>query len=765
MDDHPEQRLNIGRWRVDGNADEIEADGRVIKLEPQQMRLLLVLARRAGQVVLTQELLDEVWHDLIVTPNSVYQAVAQLRRQLGDTAAEPAYIQTVHRKGYRLVAPVSVATPARPAAAEPMPMAAPPAPGPAPAPAPSFATTAPAGQRRRWWLGAGASAAAALLVAVVAASYRGRPGAPGAVPRLAVLPFRDATAGAPDQALAQGLALDVIRQLGQHADLAVLAPDSVLRLPADVAASPLAQARELSASHLLLGNLRRQGPVLRLELRLLDADPPAERWRRDYEWPPAVVSQLPAAVAIDVAMALGLPALAARRSTPGPSEAYELYVLGENAWRPRTQEAFEKARGYFQRGIEADPAFARNHIGLAWSWIGQATNGAGLDLSQAVARATPLFERALALDPDAADALTGQALLYHFAGEFEAARRLLARALAIQPNDVQAHVTWGVVDFDDGWPARAAAHFERAVALSPLAPVPLERLGTAKLLAGQVDVAVQSFHRVRALAPRDPNGAWGLGMHGYAVGDLVQAVDGYRQALALEPRRPYLWQELAWLYLDLERPDQAEAAFARATEQLPGTDWLPVFTTFAWVAKADRGPPPPALAQTQAATDRGGVHADLCFVRAMAGLPVDSALLQRSLDVAQARGQRTLPITWFVFQGWHRLLNLATVQQVLGQAAAVAAALISVEQQLDALQEQGNRWPMLDFHRGRALALRGRPADALAALERATAAGSRRGWWLRLDPALAPLRGEPRWRQLLAGIDQRVADQRRRLGL
>ena len=95
----------IGPWRVDGDADQIEADGRVLKLEPLQMRLLLMLAERAPQVVLTQELLDEVWRDLVVTPNSVYQAVAQLRSQLGDSSSDPAYIQTVHRKGYRLVAP------------------------------------------------------------------------------------------------------------------------------------------------------------------------------------------------------------------------------------------------------------------------------------------------------------------------------------------------------------------------------------------------------------------------------------------------------------------------------------------------------------------------------------------------------------------------------------------------------------------------------------------------------------------------------------
>jgi transcriptional activator of cad operon len=71
------------------------------------MRLLLCLAQRAGEVVSIDDLLEEAWAGVVVTPDSVYQAVASLRRLLGDDAKQPAYIATVPRLGYRLVAPVS----------------------------------------------------------------------------------------------------------------------------------------------------------------------------------------------------------------------------------------------------------------------------------------------------------------------------------------------------------------------------------------------------------------------------------------------------------------------------------------------------------------------------------------------------------------------------------------------------------------------------------------------------------------------------------
>ncbi|HEY3947611.1 winged helix-turn-helix domain-containing protein [Phenylobacterium sp.] len=102
----PGGELRIGDWRVDPTAGLISRGDQVERLEARTLRLLLDLAGHAGETVSIDDLLDRVWAGVIVTPDSVYQAVATLRRLLGDDPQRPRYIATVPRLGYRLVAKV-----------------------------------------------------------------------------------------------------------------------------------------------------------------------------------------------------------------------------------------------------------------------------------------------------------------------------------------------------------------------------------------------------------------------------------------------------------------------------------------------------------------------------------------------------------------------------------------------------------------------------------------------------------------------------------
>src|ERR1700722_13950449 len=99
--------IRIGAWRVEAAREQISKGTTTVKLERRSMQLLLCLAEQPGQVLSVEELLDRLWAGVVVTPDSVYHAVASLRRILGDDANEPTYIANIPRRGYSLIAPVA----------------------------------------------------------------------------------------------------------------------------------------------------------------------------------------------------------------------------------------------------------------------------------------------------------------------------------------------------------------------------------------------------------------------------------------------------------------------------------------------------------------------------------------------------------------------------------------------------------------------------------------------------------------------------------
>jgi DNA-binding winged helix-turn-helix (wHTH) protein len=96
----------IADWTVDPSQRTITRRGVLRQLEPRHMDVLCTLARRQGQVVGVEELLDACWRGGFFGDNPVHKAVAMLRRTLGDNAKVPRYIATVRKRGYLLVARV-----------------------------------------------------------------------------------------------------------------------------------------------------------------------------------------------------------------------------------------------------------------------------------------------------------------------------------------------------------------------------------------------------------------------------------------------------------------------------------------------------------------------------------------------------------------------------------------------------------------------------------------------------------------------------------
>jgi len=254
--------LRVGEWRVNPQSGEIARNGESVRLEVRTMRLLVSLAEHAGEVVSIDELLQEVWPDVIVTPDSVYQAVASLRRALGDDTRQPSYIATVPRLGYKMVASVG-------AWAEETTPATPPR---------RF------GARAIWIGGAAACAAGVAALLLSTGGWRGRAAAHVPLRSVAVLPFLDLTEKMAEEEFADGMTEEIIGRLGRIPGYRVPAPASTFafkgrhRSVAEI-------AKALDVTYVLDGSTRKSGDRLRVAARLIRADTQAVVWSDSYDRP------------------------------------------------------------------------------------------------------------------------------------------------------------------------------------------------------------------------------------------------------------------------------------------------------------------------------------------------------------------------------------------------------------------------------------------------------------------------------------------------
>jgi transcriptional activator of cad operon len=289
--------LRVGAWRVNPAAGEISRNGQTAHLEARTMRLLLCLAQHAGEVVSIEELLNQVWSGVIVSQDSVYQAVASLRRLLGDDPRQPTYIATVPRLGYRMLAPVhpwtddSVggishgASAARaPADSSPRSSAA------------SISPTAADTQTKNnlvwrspivWAVGA----ALCLVLALALLphnrggnSNRAAQALQAAQPResIAVLPFLDLTEGMKEEEFADGLSEEITDKLSKIPGFRVPAPSASFYFKYKQV--PIAEiARSLGVVFVVDGSTRKSGGSMRIAARLVRAENGYVIWSETYD--------------------------------------------------------------------------------------------------------------------------------------------------------------------------------------------------------------------------------------------------------------------------------------------------------------------------------------------------------------------------------------------------------------------------------------------------------------------------------------------------
>ena len=451
------ERLRVGNWTVEPALNQLSAAGKTVKLEPKAMAALIYLANRPGQVVSREALLSAVWPGVVVGDDSLTQVVIKLRKALGDAPEDPAYIQTISKGGYRLVAPVLRSAEI------------------------SFAPVRPdsehlyAERKRRvpWMAGAGM---AALLLAAGGAwwikgervtSMASTEAARLAQPTVAIRPFEALGNDPQEVLLARGVTADLLTDLSKVPGLWIIG-----FAPMDGRAGSEAPSDAPPVRYIVSGAVQRVDKHLRLHVHLTDAETGKQLWSERFdrtpsdlfaiqdELGPKILRMLPAKVSKAEIQRL------AQRHTRN-LEAYEYFQRGQAALLIRQRAGNETAREMFRRAIELDAAFARAYAGLALTYAADYRNQWSGNGAAALDRAFDMARTAHQINPDVPETYWVLAYVHAQRRQHEQALKYLETAVRLYPSFADGYALMGSINTFVGRPADSVPLIRTAMRLDP----------------------------------------------------------------------------------------------------------------------------------------------------------------------------------------------------------------------------------------------------------------------------------------------------------
>jgi DNA-binding winged helix-turn-helix (wHTH) protein len=576
----------FGPYTLDPAAYRLLRDAEVIQLSPKIIDLLLYLVARQPALVSKEDLFKALWPDVAVTDNALTQAVSELRQALGDDSSKPVYVQTVARRGYRFIAPVSTS-----------------------APASSAEAAAPAGG-----------------AAPETFSHQ---------PAIAVLDFANVSGDKELAWLSSGIAETVTNDLRSTAPLRVVdrmrVVESVKRGGSDLSAL----RADLHLDLAVVGSFQRSGPRLRITARVVDAstgeataeakaDGPLEQV---FELQDRIVSQFAEALRIGIKQPRSL-------GDTSSLEAYRAFTEGRVRLESLDAAEVPAAVADFEKAIELDPRYAAAHVGLAnatfWQYeMSRARNQPDAGL---LARAVDHVRRAIELERDLADAYATLSFLLMSGGRAAEALTAARRGVALEPrywgNQFRlAHAAWGeerlqaLARARDLYQDFPFVHFEMAM---------------VHIARGQLDRAEPVLREGTVVQDRQADRKqrypakglhWLLGLVRLASGDTAEALREFEREHASGTRQLY-GREFAmnahdgagFAHLDAAEPAPAIEQFTKALELFPDHARSLVGLGAARAAAGDSAGAQEAFTRATAAIDalrRGGRASEAMLAEAM----------------------------------------------------------------------------------------------------------------------------------------------------
>ena len=473
----------VGQWKVEPELNKISnADNQII-LVPKVMAILLVLVEGEGEPLNLETLMASVWQQQVVSDSSVYQAIAQLRKALGDTAAEPTYIQRVSGKGYRLIAQVkalSTLTSQTKTGSDTQGTAA------------LHVSQRSLSEPGKNWLVNWRFGLVAMFVVIVISVLRFSK------------PWQESEQRPSLLSIAQINSISFQRlsteNLGQAAKLEALNDVLLTQLMqikqmrvvslSQTASSPSTQA-------VIKGRIHKQDSSIRVFLQLVQVDSQEVIWARVFN---GEINDLFALQDTIVETLLGLferqQTLPAFKSALIDNRSFDQYLLARHLWQQRNGPALYRAKSVYEEMQQQQALFPLAAVGLCDTYH-YLHIYADWSLKQALNKCRPLLQEALAQQPELGQAIAAQAMLLNSQGEKVKAEKLFKKAIKLAPNYPFAYMWYAKLIRNMGKYKQGLSMAQKAYALAPMSPMINRSLAYAYLNAG--NKAQARFYYRRAL--------------------------------------------------------------------------------------------------------------------------------------------------------------------------------------------------------------------------------------------------------------------------
>jgi TolB-like protein/DNA-binding winged helix-turn-helix (wHTH) protein len=524
MASEPQAAYEFGEFTLVPTEKRLMCESRVVPLAPKAFDTLVLLVENQGRLIQKDDLLKSLWPGSVVEEQALAHNVSQLRKALGDPAADPKFIETVPKRGYRFIAPVrALGEPARVMAS----------------PAPTDVVPSATRWSRPTVL---AVLAGVLMLGGVTATYtylpRAGPKAAAGLPAvhsLAVLPLENLSGDKEQEYFADGMTGALIADLAQIRSLRVISRTSAMHFKGSKETLPQI-GRELQVDAVVEGAVVRRENRVRITAQLIEVSSDQHLWARTYERDLKDTLGLQDEIARDITEQIRIELTPKERGLlmhahAVDPEAQDAYLRGRYWNSEMTPEGARKALAYFQKAIAKDPNYAVAYAGVAESF-----NILGLTLS------LPLKEA------------------------FLKQKQATIRALQLDPSLADAHVSLAQVKWGYDWDwSGAEDEFKQAIALEPNYALGHMSYSGYLLAMGRVDDAVKESERSRDLDPFSIPTNWWLGQTLYHARRYDDALRQDRRGLEMYPDSSMLYHAMADVY---EQEKMFPEAFAARQQAL-----------------------------------------------------------------------------------------------------------------------------------------------------------------------------------------------------